>query len=194
MKTGIFGGTFNPIHNGHLVNARYVKEKFFLDRIIFIPSKFPVHKDLDGHVSAEHRLEMVRLSISDNIFFEVSRVEIDRVEESYTVLTVEELMRIYPENEFYVILGADAFMDIGSWKDIGKLSELVSFIVLNRPGYENPDEKISGLIKNYKFAGNPFYDISSSMIRGLIRKGISIRNLVPVQVEEYIVDKGLYRK
>lgn len=193
MKIGIFGGTFNPIHNGHLLNASYVKESFLLDKILFIPSKFPVHKDLDGQVSAEHRVEMVRISISGSIFLELSRIEIDRLEKSYTILTVEELMRVYPGCEFYMIVGADAFLDIASWKDIEKLSELVSFIVLNRPGYGKPGEKITGLVKNFKFAENPFIEISSSQIRGNIRKGRSIHDMVPCEVEEYILDKGLYR-
>ncbi len=193
MKIGVFGGTFNPIHNGHLINAQVIKDNYSLDKVLFVPSKYPVHKNLDSNVSAEHRFEMIKLATQDNAGFNVTRIEIDRSEKSYTITTIKQLSDTHTNASFYLIIGSDAFNEIETWKDYIELTQLTSFIVMKRPGTEQHNKRIINLVKHVEFADNPIIDISSSKIRENIRKGLSIKNLVPQSVEKYIKDKELYR-
>jgi nicotinate-nucleotide adenylyltransferase len=117
MRIGFFGGTFNPIHYGHLKNALLAKEQLKLDKIIFIPAKLPVHKKVDVSISAEDRYDMLLRAVFEFKEFEVSRIEIDREAPSYTITTIKTLNDIYPQCELFMIIGADSFNEIDTWKE-----------------------------------------------------------------------------
>ncbi len=193
MRLGIFGGTFNPIHNGHLINARFIAEEFSLDKILFIPSRYPVHKSMREEVTSEDRFEMVRLAIKDFPQFDVSRIEIDRNAPSYTIITVKQLEKEYPRSELFLIIGSDSFDEIDTWKDYRELIARVSILVMARNSREYRGSGILEGSKRVLFAGNPVIDISSSNIREKVKSGLSIKNYVPGTVEEYILNKGIYR-
>lgn len=192
MKIGIFGGTFNPLHCGHLISAERIREEHSLDRILFIPSKRPVHKSLDGGVPPDERFEMIKRGIAGNRGFGTLRIELDREDPSYTIITVKELLEKNRDWDLYLILGSDAFREIATWKDYRELVELVSLIVMARPGCEAGGE-VPDNARNVIFAGNPLVEISSSDIRERVRQGKSIRYLVPEGIERYIREKELYR-
>lgn len=194
MKVGIFGGTFNPPHIGHLIVAEFIREEANLDKIIFIPCASPPHKQnqkyLSQMASAHHRFEMVKIAISENPFFEVSDIEIKRGGISYTVETVSYLVEKFPERDFYLLIGADQFEEFHMWKDPDEIVKKVHLLVFNRYGYKVTESKFS---KYATFIAVPNVDISASSIRDRIRLGKSIRYLVPVGVEEYIYRNNLYR-
>lgn len=193
MKLGVFGGTFNPVHFGHLINAQFIRENCSLDRILFIPSRYPVHKNLEDGVPAEDRFNMLELAINGNPGFIADSVEIDRKEKSYTIITVKHLLEKYTNSEIFLITGSDAFNEIDTWKDYDELIEIVNFIVMRRDGDINYKNEIVKKVKNVIFADNPLIEISSSKIRENIKKGLSIKYLLPESVEKYIIDRGLYR-
>lgn len=193
MKIGLFGGTFNPVHCGHLINAEIIKENFKLNKILFIPSKYPVHKNLDGNVPSDDRFNMLKLAVSGNPDFDVSRIEIDRKDESYFIITIRQLSYIYKNAGLFLLIGADAFNEIDQWKDSEEILRTVSFIVMRRPGYETIEHKIVKNAKDVKFFKNPLIEISSSNIRANIRNNKSIKYMVPFSVEEYIINKELYK-
>jgi nicotinate-nucleotide adenylyltransferase len=193
LKIGLLGGTFNPVHYGHLINAETIKENFKLDKILFIPSKHPVHKNLEGNVSSEDRFYMLKLALDDNPDFDVSRIEIDRNAESFFIITIKQLFEIYKNAELFLLIGADAFNEINIWKDSKEILQIVSFIIMKRPGYKNIDPNIINAAKDVKLIENPLIEISSSKIRENIRNKKSIKYLVPLKVEEYIVNKELYK-
>ncbi|MGQ9630599.1 MAG: nicotinate-nucleotide adenylyltransferase [bacterium] len=191
MKLGIMGGTFDPIHIGHLIVAENVRVGANLNRVIFIPNRIPPHKA--GTVAPpEDRYEMVRLAIAGNPFFELSDIEMRREGRSYTVDTMRALRRIRPEDELYLIIGADAILDIASWKETAELGELCKFLVLRRPGFslEGLDERLKG---RASVMDNPLIGISSTEIRRRLSSGKSIRYLVPEGVRRYIETRNLYK-
>jgi nicotinate-nucleotide adenylyltransferase len=193
LKIGLFGGTFNPIHFGHLINAEIIKENFGLDKILFIPSRYPVHKNLEGNVSSEDRFNMLNLAIDGNTGFDVSRIEIDRKDDSYFIITIKQLNNIYKNSELFLLIGTDAFNEIYTWKDSEEVMQTVSFIVMKRPGYNCINHNVVKAAKDVKIVENPLIEISSSKIRGNIRINRSIKYLVPLKVEEYIITKELYK-
>lgn len=192
LKLAVMGGTFNPPHIAHLICAEQVYEHFNLDKVLFIPTARPPHKDSTFIIDAHHRYRMTELAIKDNPHFDISRIEIDRSGTSYTIETVKELRKIYgSETLLYWIVGADLILDMLSWKSIDELIELCQFIGINRPGYDisKADPKI---IKGIHMINVTNIDISSSEIRERVRKGRSIKYLVPSAVEEYIYQNRLY--
>ncbi len=192
MKLGIFGGTFNPIHYGHLINAEIIRSDFHLDRIILMPAKYPVHKSLAGEVPAEDRYAMAVLAVADARQFEVSRIEIDRKEPSYTITTVHDLQGRYPGSELNLIVGMDSLNTIDTWRETDHLMKHVSLIVMRRPGEQGPrDPDLGGW--RVRYAENPLIDISSTVIRERLGAGKSVRFLLPGAVIDYIARKGLYR-
>ncbi|MBN2040757.1 MAG: nicotinate-nucleotide adenylyltransferase [Spirochaetes bacterium] len=193
MKIGLLGGTFNPVHYGHLINAQLVKEYFNLNSILFIPSRYPVHKDLAGNISPEHRFNMVKLAISDNPSFNASRIEIDREDESFFIITIRQLLADCPGDDFFLILGVDAFNILNKWKDYEEILRLVSIVVMRRPGFGRINKKLFKKAGKILLIDNPYIEISSSVIREKIRDGRSVKYLLPDEVEEYIVNKGLYK-
>lgn len=197
-KYGIFGGSFNPIHYGHLMICEYIKEEMGLDKVIFIPTGNPPHKELE--LSAKDRYEMVRLAISPNPDFEISDIETTRVKKSYTVDTVRELKKIYKEEKLYFLIGLDSLFQLKTWMKIEDLSQEIEFVVALRPGYldrEEVNKEIDFLRENFGTKINliktPLYEISSTDLRDRIREGKSLRYLIPKKVLEYIEESGFYK-
>lgn len=197
-KYGIFGGSFNPIHYGHLMICEYIKEEMGLDKVIFIPTGNPPHKDLE--LSAEDRYEMVKLAISPNPDFEISDIETTRVKKSYTVDTIRELKKIYKEEKLYFLIGLDSLFQLKTWMKIGDLSQEIEFVVALRPGYldrEEINKEIDFLRENFGTKINliktPLYEISSTDLRDRIREGKSLRYLIPKKVLDYIEESGFYK-
>lgn len=197
-KYGIFGGSFNPIHYGHLMICEYIKEEMGLDKVIFIPTGNPPHKDLE--LSAKDRYEMVRLAISPNPDFEISDIETTRVKKSYTVDTIRELKKIYKEEKLYFLIGLDSLFQLKTWMKIGDLSHEIEFVVALRPGYldkEEVNKEIDFLRENFGTKVNliktPLYEISSTDLRDRIREGKSLRYLIPKKVLDYIEESGFYK-
>lgn len=197
-KYGIFGGSFDPIHYGHLMICEYIKEEMGLDKVIFIPTGNPPHKDLG--VSAEDRYEMVRIAISPNPDFEISDIETTRVNLSYTVDTIRELKKIYKEEKLYFLIGLDSLFQLKTWKKIGDLSQEIEFVVALRPGYIDKEEinnEIDFLRENFGTKINliktPLYEISSTDLRDRIHEGKSLRYLIPKKVLDYIEESGFYK-
>ncbi|MFQ9967107.1 MAG: nicotinate-nucleotide adenylyltransferase [Peptoniphilus sp.] len=197
-KYGIFGGSFNPIHYGHLMICEYIKEEMGLDKVIFIPTGNPPHKELE--LSAEDRYEMVRLAISPNPDFEISDIETTRVKKSYTVDTIRELKKIYKEEKLYFLIGLDSLFQLKTWMKIEDLSQEIEFVVALRPGYLDKEEinkEIDFLRENFGTKINliktPLYEISSTDLRDRIREGKSLRYLIPKKVLDYIEESGFYK-
>ena len=188
MRIGILGGTFNPIHTGHLILAEETREKIGLEKVIFVPAYLPPHKDDSDIVQAEHRLTMVKLAIRGNPDFEVSDLEIKRDGRSYTIDTLKELKVIYPREELYFIIGSDLLEYLDEWKDLDEIIKLVKFIVATRPGYAL--DKIPSRITTIPIRA---VDISGFEIRKAIRENKSFRYLVPQAVYDYIKKERLYR-
>jgi len=202
-KIGIMGGTFNPIHHGHMVTAQEALDQFSLDRVVFIPTGDPPHKVEDLLAHAEDRYLMTVIAISSNDSFFVSRAEIDRRGKSYTIETVKELRNTYgADAELFFITGADAILEILTWKNTDEIVTLAKFIAATRPGYDL--SKIEGLkstlFRSEKEADKgisimeiPALAISSTDIRKRIKQGRPINYLVPEGVNNYIIKHGLYR-
>jgi nicotinate-nucleotide adenylyltransferase len=215
MKIGLFGGTFDPIHWGHLRSAEEVHEAFKLDRVLFVPAGNPPHKKRRPITVSKDRVRMVRLAIAGQRAFAVSPVEIKRSGKSYTIDTLRQLVAISAARDsYYFIIGHDAFAEIASWKDFRELFSLCNFIVTSRPGFGNSQSvrtlpvAVRGLFcyeKNKKAyrhtSGTYLYflritdiAISASEIRKRVAAARSIRYLLPSEVEAFIRRKGLYRR
>lgn len=187
MKIGILGGTFNPIHIGHLILAEEAREKIGLDKVIFVPAFIPPHKDAADIVSAADRWAMVKLSIAANRYFSAADTEIKRKGRSYTIDTVREFKKKYPGQELYFLSGSDMLKYLDEWKDLAEILKLVGFVVATRPGY--PLEKIPSYISTVSIRA---VDISAFEIREAVRQKRSFRYLVPEAVYKYIEKKKLY--
>lgn len=196
QRIGILGGTFDPIHYGHLVVAEAARESFSLEQVIFMPTAIPPHKELDTVTDFWHRHLMIVLAVLGNPYFNVSRLEYERGGVTYTVDTMRQLRQIYgEETELCFITGVDTIMDVFGWREPKELFSLCKFIAATRPGY---DQRIVKEIfgKDFHrvvdFLEMPQIDISSSEIRRRVRKGKSIKYLVPDLVENYIRQQRLY--
>ena len=190
---GIYGGTFDPVHYGHLLNAETVRERFSLDRILFIPDKKPVHKNSSGLANPEDRMNMLKLAVSGNSKFDVSDIEIKSEKPSYTIYTVEALIELYPGAELFLIIGSDSFNELDTWKSYMEIISRVHVIVMKRPGSTELRHDIMSLGGTFHYHDNPMIEISSTQIRENIRKGFSIRYMLPDSVIEYIYSKELYK-
>ncbi|MCS7253334.1 MAG: nicotinate-nucleotide adenylyltransferase [Armatimonadota bacterium] len=195
-RVGIMGGTFDPIHLAHLLAAEEARFRFNLDKVIFVPCGVPVHKKPYEVTHAEHRYVMVLLAIAGNPYFEVSRIEIERQGPSYAIDTVRAFKQLYGDGvTLYFITGADAVLEILTWKDADKLVELCRFIAVTRPGYdlsrlrEKLGERYANAIDVLPIPG---MDISSTGIRQRARNGEPIRYMVPEAVYDYIMRHRLY--
>lgn len=194
MNFCLFQGTFNPIHNAHLAMAQFVLDNFKFDKIIFVPASKPPHKGFNDDLSL-HCLAMTKLAVEDNEKFLVDDVEFKSQNPSYTYLTLQALSKKHNVKKFDFIIGEDAFEKIESWYETDKLKKMVDFIIFQR-GYKENEKKLSDLKKkgyNYRVANMDFIDISSTKIREKIKKNESLKDLVPVKVEEYIEKNGLYK-
>ena len=196
---GIMGGTFDPIHIGHLAVAEEAREALTLDRVLFIPAGQPPHK-LPGSVTAiAHRLAMVELAIADNPAFELSRIEIDRAGPSFTVDTVEALARAEPGAMLHLIVSAETFAELPTWHEPERLFDSARMAVVPREGYPAPDpawlaDAFPGREDRVDFLEGPRLGLSSTALRSRVAAGRSIRYLVPPPVAAYIDQHQLYRR
>ncbi|GAB7386614.1 nicotinate-nucleotide adenylyltransferase [Bacillaceae bacterium] len=188
MKIGILGGTFDPVHIAHLIVAEQARSRLFLDEVWFMPARIPPHKQEQRIAASLDRLNMLKLAVADNPHFKVTDIELRRNGPSYTVDTMKILKRQYPEYAFFFLIGGDMVEYLPRFERIEELRRLVTFVGLARPGY--PKEAPAG----YPVLEVPVpqIDISSSLIREMVRRGDSIRYLVPEKVEHYIKEKRLY--
>ena len=187
---GIFGGTFNPVHYGHLIAAQTVGVELKLDETIFVPCAHPPHKTERELAPAKDRLAMIRLAIRNNPFFAVSDFEIKKGGKSYSIDTVKYFRGLYPKGtRFFFIVGTDAAECLNTWKNIGELIKMVKFVGVNRPGYK---PRVRHSIK-FKSMEIPGMEISSSFIRHCRHRGRSIRYLTHERVVEYIYKKNIYK-
>lgn len=195
FKLGIMGGTFNPIHQGHLVAAEFIWDKFKLEEVLFVPSGKPPHKGNNEIASPENRWMMTVLATASNEHFSVSSIEIERPGESYTRDTVLQLRQMYGEGtECFFITGADAIAEISTWHKTEDLPHLAKFIAVSRPGYKLDIKKIDPLFQKCTYLVEvPALAISSTQIRERIKKEQTIKYLVPEVVEKYIYKNNLYR-
>jgi nicotinate-nucleotide adenylyltransferase len=187
-RLGVLGGSFNPIHLGHLVIAERAVEALALDRLLLIPSADTPLKDRRTLAQARHRLAMARLAVRGNADLAVSDVEIRRGGTTYTVDTIEALRPLF--RECFLIIGADSVASLPKWRRIRDLAKLVTFAIADRPGFENP--AAPGYVRRIRVPA-PRLDISASDLRRRIARGLSVRHLVPAAVERYIRSHGLYR-
>ncbi len=207
-RIGLFGGTFNPIHLGHLRGAEEVREQGGLDEVIFIPAALPPHKNTSHIVDGRHRLEMARLATKSNPHFSVSAVELERPGKSFSIDTLRYFRETY-EDDLHFIVGQDAFLEIETWKDYQSLFSLSHFIVMTGVGLGG-DQLPRALVQDFRYAPEArywihrsdntlrfqeihFLDISSTRIRALLERGRSAKYLVEAEVEAYIERNGLYR-
>jgi len=200
-RIGVMGGTFDPVHYGHLVTAGEARWQFGLDLVIFVPNRHPPHKDPHDVSGPEHRYLMTFLATVTNPRFLVSRMEIDRPGPSYTIDTIRELGREHPSDELYYITGADALGQIlrGEWRDAEQLLRLCRFIGASRPGYyldpaqwSSSHHHVRPHLHNIHTMEIPAMAISSTDIRARVREGRPITYLVPEAVEQYIAKHNLY--
>ena len=212
MDIGILGGSFNPIHIGHLIAAEEVFQHRRLSKVIFMPTGISPHKESGDLIDSSHRYQMVKSAIRDNEHFEVSDIEIKRSGKSYTIDTIRILREIYgEEHNLYLIMGTDMINEISTWKDINTLSGMCRFIMVNRSpistnGISNSPSLECGLRGIKVFSDEkiaeierlkvkiPTIGISSTEIRDRLRSGRSIRYLVPRRVEDYINTHNLYAR
>lgn len=199
MKIAIMGGTFDPIHMGHLVTAEAVRHEFNIDEVLFVPTGNPPHKAGMGITSAEQRYLMTVLATAANAHFNVSRIEIDREGPTYTIDTIKELSKTYgPETKLYFITGADAVHEILTWKNSEELLQMCTFVAVTRPGYQKQQliNHIEELRTQYhssiRFLEVPALAISSSDIRKRVKAQSPIKYLVTSAVENYIYKHKLY--
>ncbi len=197
-KIGIVGGTFNPIHNVHLLLGEAAREQFGLDRIIYIPTGCSYLKANDDIPSGELRYQMVKLAIDNNPYFTCSRIEIDREGNSYTIDTLRELKKMYPGDEIYLILGGDTFKQIENWyesEEIFKNCVLLA-AVRDNMSIEDMDKQRSYLHDKYgadvRILQFRNIDLSSSDIRARLKSGRSVRYMVPDSVIEFAIIKNIY--
>jgi len=199
MRIGVLGGTFDPVHLGHLVVAEAAREAERLDTVLFVPAGRPWHRERAPHASAADRLAMVEAAIAGNPGFAVSRVDLDRAGPTYTVDTLEALLDQYPGARLTFLLGQDALAQFTSWREPGRLAELCEIVALPRPAAPTVDvASLQSVIPDaplrVRVLDTPLIGISATMIRARVRAGQSIRYLTPDPVVAYIAQHGLYRR
>jgi nicotinate-nucleotide adenylyltransferase len=200
MKTGILGGTFDPIHNGHLAIADEAKAYLNLNEVIFLPAGQPWMKADRPITPALDRVEMLRLALQGRPHSKLSTMEIEYEGPSYSVDTIAQLEKQSAEaHDFYFIIGWDNLSKLGLWKEPDRLIKLCYLAAVPRPGFGRPDMKkleaeIPGITKKVILMNRPLVDISATDIRNRVAQGLSIKGLVPEKVETYIKEHGLYRK
>ncbi|UCE39924.1 MAG: nicotinate-nucleotide adenylyltransferase [Candidatus Aminicenantes bacterium] len=214
-RIGIFGGTFNPIHKGHVKAALEVQKTFLLNKVLMIPSYIPPHKGTPDIVPPSKRLQMVKLAAASYPQFIPSPVEVEAKGKSYSILTLEKLKQQFPDALMFFILGVDAFMEIDTWREYKKVLEQCHFVVISRPGYDLKEAKkllggkyaermvmVSGNTRLRGAMRHPYkifllsidaLDIASKDIRKKVKMGESIAGLVVKRVEEYIHKNKLYQ-
>lgn len=201
MRIGIYGGSFDPVHYGHLLAAETCREQHRLDRVWFLPASTPPHKQLQHLSAASDRIEMLKLAVGGHEAFDVSTLEIDRGGVSYTVDTLEQLRREDDSRELFLILGADALHDLPTWKDPARICEQALPVVVHRADWPPPNfEVLAPFVPAERLSrieaaqvGMIPLGISARDIRRRVAEGRSIRYLTPRAVEKYIETHNLYR-
>ena len=191
-RVGLFGGTFNPPHDAHLVVARRALEQFALSEVVFIPCGIPPHKEIEDGVGKEDRYEMVRRAVKPYARFSVSRIEIDREGRSYTIDTIRALRGVYPQGISFIV-GADLLLEIGTWKEPEALLAAVPFLVAPRSGISEEAFSVPPFTRGtIHFLKMEEVDLSSTWVRERAKRGDRIEGWVPPQVASYIAERGLY--
>nr|WP_297934691.1 nicotinate-nucleotide adenylyltransferase [uncultured Lachnoclostridium sp.] len=198
-RVGIMGGTFNPIHLGHLMTGECAYEQFELDKVLFMPSKTPPHKTIQEHISADDRASMVKLAIAGNPHFAFSGMELERSGVTYTVDTLRELHQIHPYCEYYFIIGADSLFDFSKWREPEAILKLATVLVASRYGIAKDKLKEQAATLQQEYGGTiqivdmPTIEFSSSEIRARKKEGKNVRYYVDEKVRIYIEEHELYR-
>lgn len=199
MKTGILGGTFDPVHNAHMIIAGVALNQLELDEVLFIPTSHTPLKEDTVITPIEHRVKMLELALAANPFFRLSMIEIERAGISYTVDTIAGLKESRgDDSELYFITGLDSLGTLTRWKEPDSIIKMCRLVTVRRPGYEVPDmekleKDIPGIAENLIIIGEPAPDISATDIRKRIAAGLPVSDLVPIPVERYIRENGLYK-
>jgi nicotinate-nucleotide adenylyltransferase len=197
MKVGILGGTFDPVHNGHLLIAEEARVSLGLAEVIFIPAGQPLLKAARPIAPAEHRLEMLRLALAGKPRYRLATMEVERPGPSYTVDTLAEMRKGGAEDELFFIVGWDKLGQLPRWREPARIITMCRLVAVPRPGFTRPDLKsleadIPGISRRVVFLGGPQVDISASAIRESAARGLSLSGLVPGPVADYIRQHGLY--
>jgi len=196
MRLGIFGGAFDPVHNGHLLLAEQCREQCQLDEVWFVPTRIPPHKDADSLSPDEDRVEMLKLATAGRSEFVVSEMELKREEVSWTVDTLRQLSVECPDDELFLLIGADSLRDFPTWKEPEAIADLASVIAVNRgeASFEELSVDLSPkLSDSVRLVTMPGISISATDLRRRVSEGKSIRYLVPRSVEEFIQSRALFR-
>lgn len=199
MAIGLIGGTFNPIHMGHLLIGEYIREEWDLDRIIYIPSANPPHKTGGDVMEAGNRMKLVELAIRDNPYFQLSDIEFRREGYSYTIDTIRQMSIEYPYEKLYFIIGTDTLFELETWKQFKEIAKEIEFIMYGRGTHsaKDVDEKLRHLGDEYEFriyrSTGPEVEISSTQIRDRIKRGLSIKYMVPDALMEEIEKESLFK-
>jgi nicotinate-nucleotide adenylyltransferase len=199
MKLGVLGGTFDPVHNGHILIAEAALSRLNLAQVLFIPAGHPRFKGSQSVTAAGKRLRMVELAIAGKPSFRLSAMEMERKGVTYTVDTLRELKGILkPRDELFFIMGWDSLKELPLWHNPSKLISLCRLVVVPRAGYPEPDlteleKEVTGISQRVVMLDGPQIEISSSDIREKVKNGADIRGLVPDVVAEYIAENGLYK-
>ncbi len=200
-RIGLMGGTFNPIHYGHLLLAQEAKEQYDLEQIWFLPTRRPPHKDNDELPKDKERMEMLRLAIKDHPAFTISMLEMQRTEgKTYTYDTLRELKKKYPMTEFYFIIGSDSLFYLHKWSHFEELLQGMVFLVALRGGEQEKEEELKQFMEKYRkdyhakldVIKMPLIEISSTFIREKAKEDLSIKYYLPENVEEYIKTHHVY--
>lgn len=201
MRIGIFGGTFDPVHMGHLILAEQCRDQAGLDEVWFLPSYHPPHKAAAAITRFEHRCDMLELAVAGHPGFRIERVEKELPPPSYTAETLAELRRRHPGAEFALLMGSDGLPDLPGWYEPRRVVELASLVVVPRPGVmlwtadrlakalDLPTEAV-----RLRYVACPMIEIASRELRRAVADGMSVRYLVPRAVEEYLRDRKLYNR
>lgn len=206
MRLGLFGGTFDPVHFGHLLLAEQCREQCALDEVWFLPSNRPPHKDDRTITPGKARVEMLEFALAGHPTLTVNRMELDRQGTTYTVDTLEELVAEDAARELFFLIGADSLDDLPTWREPQRIAELATIVAVNRggpnsvrcpplPSLDAVDAKLGGQVASrIQSATMPGIDLSSTDIRRRVREGKSIRYMTPRAVEVYVQEHGLYRE
>lgn len=198
QRIGIFGGTFDPVHYGHLLLAETCREQLNLDSVVLLPAGSPPHKSDSDISPASHRLEMLKLAVSGCPEFQIDERELKREGPSYTVLTLQELSSEQPDSTLYFLMGADSLRDIPGWKDPQQILQLATVVAVNRPGIPLPETAevrvwAGDLADSIRVIQTLGTDLSSSTLRSQVAANLSIRFMTPRAVGVYIEQHELYR-
>lgn len=199
MAIGLMGGTFNPIHLGHLLMGEYIREEWDLEKVIYIPSGNPPHKTEVDVLDSAYRLRLVELAVKDNPYFQMSDIEFSREGFSYTIDTIRQMSIEYPYERLYFIIGTDTLFELETWKNFQEIAKEIEFIMYGRSSHSEEDiqNKISGLRNDYGFRINrskgPEIEISSTLIRDRVKRGLSVKYMIPDILIEEIRKESLFK-